>query len=344
VEREEEERRHRDYVMRAWLAPLLAGTVRDAGMGQAWANLEAWLDLVREQHGEPEAGHLSLEIALALGFKYAANRRRRHPRQGDEARALLAERTREMLRSTNFWFTRLILIQALCLWHLPDQPSQQGAAPARAPDYRALVRHWGMTATGTEHPFVAEARSLAVSALETGQPERFLWIDESGIVSRIGSRPADPSARRKHNLWIPPSTGWTALHPRAQQLVADVLLLLNLAERGTPRQRERRLQQTKKDFLPSCLAGDRSPLKHTRTTGNTAPSDPGSNCAPGCSFELCPYPPKGGRRYRNELSEAFCRRQQALVSRSSIPSRAAPWQRAPAADLRRFWRQMGEPV
>jgi len=79
---------------------------------------------------------------------------------------------------------------------------------------------------------VVEAIRLAVLALETGQPERFIWIDESGVAARIGSRPANPGAPRKHNLWIPPSTGWTALQPRAQQLVADVLLLLNLAERG----------------------------------------------------------------------------------------------------------------
>jgi hypothetical protein len=73
------------------------------------------------------------------------------------------------------------------------------------------------------HPFVAEAGRLAVRALETGQPDRYMWIDESGVVSRVGSSPAKPHSRRKHNLWIPPSTGWTALNARAQQLVADVL-------------------------------------------------------------------------------------------------------------------------
>lgn len=105
---------------------------------------------------------------------------------------------------------------------------------------------------------------LAVRALETGQPERYMWIDESGVVSRVGSSPAKPHSRRKHNPWIPPSTGWTALNARAQQLVADVLLLLNLAERGRPPQRDRRLQNTNKNHLPPCLAENRFPLDHGR--------------------------------------------------------------------------------
>jgi hypothetical protein len=343
-DREEEERRHRETVIRAWLAPLLVGSVDDS-RDPARKQLEHWLEFVRTRDrrpGGPGAG-LSPEVGLALGFKYAANRRL--PGGQDEARAYLTERAREMLRASDFWFTRLILIQALCLWHLPRQPERQNREPGRKIDYGTLVRHWGGgQAIGSEHPFVAEARWLAVSALETGQPERFLWIDESGIVSKIGSRPADPAERRKHNLWIPPSAGWTALHPRAQQLVADVLLLLNLAERrGGPSERDRRLQRTNRNFLPPCLAGDRSPLDPTRTTGTAPRSDPGSNCAPGCPFELCPYPPKGAQHYRNELSEAFCRRQQALIGRHSLRAHTAPWQQAPPKDLRLFWEQIGRP-
>ena len=40
------------------------------------------------------------------------------------------------------------------------------------------------------HARVLEARRLAMWALHTEQPERFIWIDESGIVARVGSRPA----------------------------------------------------------------------------------------------------------------------------------------------------------
>jgi hypothetical protein len=340
------ELRYNENVMRVWLAPLLVGSVARRQVA-ARQNLARWLQYARALEVR-EGAHglgLSLEAGLALGFKQAANRRREHPYAQEEARAHLIERATEMLRASQFWFTRLVLIQALCLWQLPDQPTERERRPGRAVDFRMLVRHWGgVPPDGIEHPFVAEARKLAVWALETGQPERFLWIDESGIVSQIGSRPADPGSRRKHNLWIPPSAGWAALHPRAQQLVADVLLFLNLAERGrTPGERERRLRRTNRNFLPTCLAGDRFPLDPTRTIGTVASWEPGSYCAEGCHFELCPYPPKGAPRYRVDLSEAFCRRQQVLLGRATFRSRAAPWQRALPADLKRFWKEMGQP-
>ena len=69
-------------------------------------------------------------------------------------------------------------------------------------------------------------------------------------------------------------------------------------------------------------------------------SEPGSNCKRGCLFDLCPYPPKGAKSYRAELSEAFCRRQRALVSGGAVRRKAAPWQGALPGDLRRFWTQM----
>jgi len=197
-----------------------------------------------------------------------------------------------------------------------------------------------------EHPFVKETRRLAVRALETGQPERYIWIDESGVVSRVGSSPARPGRRRKHNLWIPPSTGWTALNARAQQLVADVLLLLNLAERGEHRvsDRDLRLQRTNKNYLPPCITEERSALKPNRPLGMAGESTPGSNCTAGCHFGLCPYPLKGAQHYRQELSEAFCRRQQRLLAPGSLRSRAAPWQEMSPRGLRRFWRELGEPT
>jgi hypothetical protein len=195
-----------------------------------------------------------------------------------------------------------------------------------------------------EHPFVAEACRLAVRALETGQPERYMWIDESGVVSRVGSCSARPQSQRKHNLWIPPSTGWTALNPRAQQLVADVLLLLNLAERGEPSGRDMRLQRTNRNYLPPCMVEDRSPLDPNRPLGMAGDFEPGSGCKAGCRFGLCPYPPKGGQYYRQELSEAFCRRQQRLLSRGMFRPRVPPWQEMSAARLRRFWQELGQPV
>jgi NACHT domain len=340
-----EERRWKEGVVRAWLAPLLVGSVSEERSRAARKNLERWLQFVGPEAGSRAESdmRLSLEVALAQGFKYAANRRRRHPHARPEARAYLAERAREMLRDSHFWFTRLTLLQALCLWSLPDGPGPH-SRDRRDIDHQALVRHWlGMSRGESGHPFVTAASKLAVLALQTGQPERFIWIDESGVAAKIGSRPANPDAPRKHNLWIPPSTGWTALHPRAQQLLADVLLLLNLAERGAhPSDRNRRLHRTARNDLPPCLSGDRKPLDPTRTVGMAETSEPGSNCKHGCHFELCPYPPKGEVSYRIELSEAFCRRQQALVSGASLRRRGAAWQHTVPSELKRFWRQLGQ--
>ena len=342
-EEDEEERAWREKVIRAWLAPLLVGSVtRNAR--DARRNLEQWLQFVSEHdaaRGESDL-RLSLEVALAQGFKFAANRRNQHPHAHRETRAFLVEQARELLTGSRFWFTRLTLVHALCLWSLTDGPDQQSAGRRHAD--HTLVEHWGGFPGGQqEHPFVVEARKLAVWALETGQPERFIWIDESGVVAKIGSRPANPESPRKHSLWIPPSTGWTALHPHAQKLVADVLLLLNLAERGAhPSDRNRRLQRTNRNDLPPCLSEDRSPLDPTRTVGMATTSDPGSNCKRDCPFQLCPYPPKGEENYRIELSEAFCRRQHALMTGNSMRRRSAPWQETLPGDLKQFWKRMGQ--
>jgi NACHT domain len=350
---EEERQAAQEEIMRAWLVPLLVGSATsDKGRVRARDLLQSWLDFVHEQHHQTgrERFGLSFEIALAQGFKHAANRRREHPHAPEKARAYLAEQTQEMLTGCDFWFTRLTLLHAMTLWHLPDG-ADQGPGRGPNPDYKALVAHWcGMEnlrrrERHNEHPFVEEAGRLAVRALETGQPERYIWIDESGIVSTIGSSPARPGRRRKHNLWIPPSTGWTALNARAQQLVADALLLLNLAERGESRVRDRdlRLQRTNKNYLPPCIAEDRSPLKPNRPPGVPGESAAGSSCTADCQFGLCPYPPKGAQPHRQELTEAFCRRQQRLLTPGSPRSRAS-WQELSSRRLRRFWRELGEPV
>jgi NACHT domain len=349
-EQEDEERTQRQNIMRAWLAPLLFGSATTPSSQRAATGfLTELLNFVHRQNQQPdrERSGLSIEIALAQGFKHAANRRRERPQAYGEARAELTGQAKEMLSACRFWFTRLTLIQALTLWHLPDGENRPDQP---APDYKELVADWsGMDSHRRrdrydEHPFVAEASRLAVRALETGQPERYMWIDESGVVSKVGSCPAKAHARRKHNLWIPPSAGWTALNARAQQLVADVLLLLNLAERGRPPQRDQRLQQTNKNHLPPCLAEDRSPLDPTRPLGMAGDFDPGSKCRTGCKFGLCPYPARGGQYYRQELSEAFCRRQQRLLARRAIRTRAAAWQEGSVAQLRRFWKELGQPV
>jgi hypothetical protein len=177
--------------------------------------------------------------------------------------------------------------------------------------------------------------------LEARRPERFMWIDEHGVTSKIGASAINRAEMRKHALWIPPSIGWSALDGRAQHLVADVLLLLNLADRGdNARLREERLSRANRRDLPLCLASDRRPLDPNRKIGVAGGSQPGKNCPGDCEFDLCPYPPKGHVSYHAELTETFCRRQQTLLD-FSPRRRTAPWQETPRADLRRFWGEMG---
>jgi hypothetical protein len=337
----------------AWLTPLLVGSVNKYGEA-ARQELGIWLDHVgRVQEGDVNYFHLSLEVALAQGFKYAANRRFRHPHALPETRDYLAEQAMEMLKRARFWFTQLTLIHALCLWEMPDpgmsrqaatdrrsngNHAAEGGAHGHGSDPAATVGYWLEAARNGKHPFVAEAGKLAVEALKTGHPERFLWIDESGIVSSVGSRAAQATKDRKHHLWIPPSAGWAALDPRAQQLVADVLLLLNLAERGEgPDEIEQRLRRVEGSDLPPCFTRDRDPLDPKTTVGGLSRA-PGSNCKDGCRHRLCPYPPDGVQPYRSELSEAFCRGQQTLLNRGL----SAPWQTILRADLKRFWEQMAD--
>jgi hypothetical protein len=337
----------------AWLTPLLVGSVNEC-RDEARQELGLWLDRVgRDQEGGGNYFPLSLEVALAQGFKYAANRRVHHPHALPATRDYLAEQAMEMLKRARFWFTQLTLIHALCLWEMPDPSMSRddktgrrgngnSAAESRARRHgsnpEATVEHWLEVARIGKHPFVAEAGKLAVEALKTGHPDRFVWIDENGIVSSVGSRAVQATKDRKHQLWIPPSAGWPALDPRAQQLVADVLLLLNLAERGEgPDEIEQRLRRVESSDLPPCFTRNRDPLNPKTTVGGLYRA-PGSNCIDGCRHRLCPYPPYGVQLYHSELSEAFCRRQQTLLSRGLT----APWQTIPRADLKRFWAQMAD--
>jgi hypothetical protein len=345
-EREDEERKRREDTLCAWLIPLLVGSVPTRRHGTPSEILESWVQRV----GAPAQDgplDLALEVALAQGFKYAANRRGRHPHARPQAREQLSEQAREMLKRSRFWFTRLTLLHALTLWEMPESAAmaadlgEHGSHPARQ------VRQWLAVPEGSpQHPFVEAAAELCVWALMTRRPERFLWIDEAGVSAHVGSQPAGGEEMRKHQLWIPPSTGWSTLHPRAQQLLADVMLLLNLAERGDwPKDRLRRLRRTDRPDLPPCLTKDRRPLAPDRAPVRTAATHAGSNCRDDCAFELCPYPSPGRvNGHRPELSEAFCRAQFTLLSRSrSRPRPEARWQRGTnLAELRLFWERMSK--
>ncbi|AEM84906.1 ATP-binding protein [Streptomyces violaceusniger] len=391
----------RHFALRAWLLPMMVGSVSEKYRDEAKERLEIWLQhlaprthlrnplMPRAPHGEPDLP-LSLENALARGFKNAANRRRRHPDVCDETLPYLVKQAEKMLTYSRCWYAQVTLLHALCLWALPDtigRPPGPGTPERRrrghvrtAPTDHVLdgdtrsqsqgddpvrsVTRWLSTAgtaydtpTPTSahyehhadrllHPFVAEAGDLVTLALETGHPERFLWIDENRAIYNVGSTPADPERYRKHNLWIAPSVGWSTLHPRAQRLVADVLVMLNLTERnGNPDEVEERLRRATKETLPPCLTHDRSPLHPEHSIGRADGTEPGATCLPTCHFRLCPYPPKGGRT-QTEMEEPFCRQQQALLHSRfrwrppAVSRHTAPWVSIPIRELHGFWEKM----
>ena len=360
----------RAAIISAWLAPMLVGSTGGSGTApaerlvaeHARADLGQWLRHVGQDgrvNGEQDLP-IAQEIALAQGFKYAANRRAGQPDLLRESRMFLAEQALEMLKNSRYWFTQLTLIHALTLLNLSEtkQPwDKYGARPEK------IVQHW-LDVAGRErpdrdradrdrkpgtrhepHPFVSQAATLCVLALKTERPQRYLWIDEGGIVGQVGSRNLSKmTQQRRHRLWIPPSAGWSALNGRAQQLVADVLLARNLAERGDlPHERERRLRRSNRDDLPPCITRYREALEPGLTVGTAVTIVPGVSCVDGCVFELCPYPPKGGLP-RVELSEAFCRRQLILLKRSLRHplTRQAPWQQMTPGQLRGFWTGMAD--
>ena len=355
----------RPAMIGAWLAPMLLGSISTsrrsaAGTGlarQAQEDLAQWLRHVGRDERRPGEADLpiSLEIALAQGFKYAANRRPAQPDTLREARMYLAEQALEMLKGARYWFSQLTLFHALCLLNLSD--GSRSADDRRGAKPEAIVQHWldvagrehrsgsrGAGAQARLHPFVIETAQLVTLALKTGRPQRYCWIDESGVVGQVGSRNlGGGTPHGRHHLWIPPSAGWTALDGRAQQLVGDVLLLLNLADRGDhPAERERRLKRSSSTELPPCITHYRDALEPGRTVGTAASSVPGTSCVDGCIFELCPYPPKGTQP-RVEMSEAFCRRQQTLITRPRDPRTGrATWQEARPRQLKQFWAEMAD--
>ncbi|MEU6557072.1 ATP-binding protein [Streptomyces sp. NPDC046915] len=326
---------HRARTVSAWLAPSLAGSVVGRGgdseaqtvMLRAREDLMQWL-----VHGQDL--RMTEEIALAQGFKYAANRRLRHPRTSRETKEYLMERALQMLAGAAHWFSQVTLIQALALWALPDDLESHGMDRRAAEE---TVNDWTRRIpTQLLHPFVREAAELAVRALEIGQPTRFIWLDERETLSRVGS--AQAPALLLSDVWLPVSTGWKALDRRAQQLMADVVLLLNLTEReGRPAEIESRLSGTLGHHLPPCLTSDRSPLLPDLPAVGELPLA-GSTCLRSCQFSLCPYPSPGMLPRQAELPAAFCRTQRTSLSRAGAVRRhAAPWQRMTRWELRRFW-------
>jgi hypothetical protein len=367
--RDRRENTVREDTLRAWLAPMLyrssaeayhldgrpyAGTPRDVSTHI----LDLWLArLMRmDPTNNKTRPSITLEVALAQGFRLAANTRDPHPSGLTRPQALLIGKAEWALMHSRFWYSQLVLIQALTLLSLPSDPDQPLPDRGHGSDPRRQVSYWlevaGTRCAGVRrsrsqppHPFVKAAGELCTWALMSRRPAEYCWIDESGVASRVGSYSRERTSQYSQRLWILESAGWGSLHPLAQRLLADVLLMLNLSERGGGlADMDERLARADRWDLPPCIARDRNPLEPGRTVGSAKTSEPGSNCLDDCRFRLCPYPPKGEPFYRDELGEGFCSRQITLLGKWYSLRGAAGWQKGTRKDLKRFWQKMSERV
>jgi hypothetical protein len=317
----------RRFSLSGWLLPLFIGSVDDPrAVADACTLLSRWLELVG-----PDM-HVGVEASFAQGFKYAANRRRR---SRTKSRDLLIEHAGAMLDRATFWYARSSLFQALTLWELSEEGASRKDAEAR-------VRSW---TRDDEHAFAEQTAQLCMSALAQARPSRYVWIDETGVAAKVGPRAKHQDSARTRRLWISPAVGWLALHPRARQLVGDVIILLNLAERGLPgaggrdarASREERLRRTL-DVLPPCLSrpGGRAHLKAIDEDPGTRAA--GHACREDCDVRLCPLPRRGQPLFRGELRETFCRNQARLAAARVWGP--APWQHQSRKELHEFWSDM----
>ncbi|MBQ0894486.1 NACHT domain-containing protein [Micromonospora sp. U56] len=343
--------RERLEELRTWMAPslfLFADVAHAPGepdwQGVARETLRRWVDRLATDFRE---GARVYEITLAQGFRTAANCRT-YPAH----RSMLIEEAEKALRHSRFWYSHLVLIQALTLLALPRDPGETLRERGHGSDPRGLVSFWTSIAgggnpapqagSGTAHPLVLEVADLCVEALIDRHPERHCWLDEREIVGRIGSVSPHPGIRRVQASWLPPWHGWAVLEPRAQRLLADVMLLLNLADRGRDNdQRARRLSRASRAELPPCLTIDRSAMRVTLSRRQAHDVQPGATCIDDCPFRLCPLPPKGDE-LPYQMDEAFCAHQIDLVGHWLRSPGRADWQAVNRNDLRTFWREMSE--
>jgi hypothetical protein len=344
-----------------WMMPLLAAT--SGGRSDAVHDaIEKYVKLVEGgAPGKPRL-HLGVEAALAQGFKWEANRIPEQAAQGP--RQLLVTQALALLDATHWWYSKVSILQALALWALDP------IAPLR-PELLARLND----CAASPHPYVAEVAKLCNRAIgqdvresflrfgRARHPSRYIWIDEVGLANKVGSKdlpPDEPMPRSgRGGLWIPPGAGWYALASGAQQLVADMLVFLNLVEGGSvaesdasknerigSREMRRIAVHAEGDRLPSCM---RYAKHRDRLLVEEQPEDDPRDlrCPSSCGFYLCPYPAKAKRPFRGELPETFCRKQHRLLTEGNLPPGAQPpsllgipWKRGSRTALKRFWKQM----
>lgn len=206
------------------------------------------------------------------------------------------ERAVGLLPGAQFWYSRLNLVHAVSRRARPDDE-------LAIENVRQIVRR------KSEHPLVRETARQCCAAISKQRQSAAIWDDESLVITESGR----------------------ALGDRTAQLLADVVLLLNLSDQA--RRPLGEMLAVRRD-LPACLCTttDRSSL--ARSAGQT-----GSSCVSGCVYRLCPLSPRRSALswQRGPFSPEFCQHQIHLASRLGAPT----WHRtiSPTA-LAAFWREM----
>ena len=333
----------RKLALQGWILPLLASSVRGTDADRVKDLVSEWIEALRAVDG-----FYSVEASWAQGFKYESNIR---ARGADPAtRGFLSEQAKLLADSAQFWFSRICLLHAFTLWSLSetgpedrareragriDDPPDRPPGRARRADLRRTVDGWHVD---RGHPLVDEAARLCELALESDEPAKYVWIDEAGVVAKLGPKVAGPSHVGNSRLWIAPAAGWLALDTRASRLVAEIVVLLNLAE-GTDRAASEQRLSDLGDRLPRCITG-RGERGNLQIAGVEDSSQRRARpVCETCENCLCPYLAPGHQPFRGELSEAFCREQLRNVSR--FARSRAPWQHEQRPrELKDFWRDM----
>ena len=155
--------------------------------------------------------------------------------------AVVPQQVLDLLQSCGFWYSRLVLVQTLSV------VARDLSAEERAPVLQVI----GRLGRHDPHAFVRSACAIAGPALRGRDDDRGVWEDEAVMIGTSASTLAVP----------------------ASVLLADVVILLNLTERGEQREQRKR-EIYARDDLPYCLS--------------RAPSRTGPLFRDGC-HESCPF-------------------------------------------------------
>jgi hypothetical protein len=258
-----------------------------------------------------------------------------------------------LLSGAEFWYSQLNLLHAITA-RVAHAVAQGGGLPREAENHvttlpwrrrrstyvRDLLRSKG------QHPYVKAAAALCDRAIDEVQRDvkglrgrerenaardalgRYVWGDEGILVSQ---QPAEldigevAQARRARADGDARTAQPSGLVDTAIQLVGDIVVLLNMNEKGAEQQRN---SFAKRTTLPYCMtqSRDRAEL-FDRCRGGTE-----------CDFGLCPYEPAiNSASAHREISRGFCRHQQHHASGSA----ARQWgSKAKRRELREFWEEL----